>query len=701
MVDEVYQGNQPYLQSLAHEWERNIRFFMGDQYLYFNDTRRRYEVMPTTKYNSFIPRPVTNFILPIVQTLLSIWTKQKPNASVSRNSTDPGDDNAAKLAEKIQDAKWEMDEETIKHIRAALILCLTGTVFRKDYWDSTKGPEINIPPQAMQPDQAMNPEQAMQPQQPPMEGAPSQLPGLPGSMGMQGYSGRVGDNAVDMIDPFRIIKDLQTHSWIMEGNVKPIPWIKAQYGKTGNGYTGFAAEIKEETGLSAVMELHQRLKTSTSSGDFRSGAEKEELKGCAVIKECYVVPTEKHPKGLMIVRAGGKTLYVGDSPYYDPKHCDSWNPYNECKYQELHFRFHGLPLVTNLIKLQERLNAIDSLISLCRKTTAIPQWLKPNGCQTPEGYITGQPGLEIPYNPVGASGAKPERVSAASISGDIWREREQVIQAMHQISGDNEVLSGQRPEGVNTAAQMNMLLEQSFSKFNPFIQGWEKFLEVGQTKKLRLIQAKYQEPRPDFINRLRELNKDNLDVEISSFVGADLRDNVGVRIEAGSSLPRSKIVEQETYKELAAANMFGPLDPVQNPVGNREFLEKFGVTPINSELDADVKRARWVVGVLHQISRGEMPPDQEPPVLPFDNKMVHMKILTDRMKQPSFKDPEGVFENRLAQLQQAIQQEQMAQMQAQQQQIMASQTPQMGNFPPPELGSERPPVSAPQGTPMQ
>lgn len=726
MVDDVYQGNQPYLQSLAHEWERNIRFFMGDQYLFFDEVRRRYEVIPQTKYNKFIPRPVTNMILPIVQTMVSIWTRQKPNASVIRNSTDPADDNAAKLAERIQDAKWDIDDEVNNHIKAALVLCLAGTVIRKDYWDCTKGPDVNIPapessppvipaapqPQAMPQDMQsqqqspMPPDQAAQPGQEPQ--GPDLLAKLAQTVQGQateslGYSGKAGDNAVDILDPFRIIKDLQTGAWIIEANVKPLAWIKAQYGKTGDGYTGRAAEVKEEDGLSAVMELHQRLKTSTSSGAFKSSSKETELKGCAVIKECYVEPTEKHPNGLMIVRAGGQTLFVGDSPYWNPRYPESWHPYSFAKYQELYFRWHGLPLVTNLIKLQERLNAIDALIALARKTTAVPQWLKPTGCGVVEGYITGQPGLEIPYNPVGANGAKPERLPGLPVSGDIWREREQVVQSMHQIPGDNEVLSGLHPEGVNTAASLNMLLEQSFSKFNPFIQGWEKFIENGQSNKMRLIQTKYKEPRPEFINRLKELNKDNLDVEISAFLGEDLRNNVNFRIEAGSSLPRSKVVEQETLKDLAKGGMFGPLDPGSNPIGNQEFLEKFGMTPFNTELDADVKRARWVVGVLHQVSRGEMGQEKIPPILEYDNKQVHLKILTDRMKQPSFKDDMGIFENRRMLLQQAIQQEQQAQMQQQmmaQQQALASQTPQVGNFPPPVLGSERPSVSGPRGGPQ-
>ncbi len=609
MVEDVYKGSQPYLVNLAMKWEENIRFFMGDQYIYFNETRRRFEPIPVTKFNQFLPRPVTNLILPIIQTLTSIFTRQKPSATVRANSNDESDVNAAKLADRIQDAKWEIDEETLKHITAVLIALICGTVIRKDFWDSSKGPVS----------------------------------------GMLGEN--VGDSDVEMIDPFRFIPDLNGESYFIEANLQPISWIKQQYGKMEFGYTGLAEKVKEDTGLSAVMQLHQRLKTASGTGsNWGSSESSTDLKGFSVLKEAYIKPTKNHPSGIMIVVADGKTLYARECPYFDPRYSDSWHPYTFFHYQKIPFRWHGLSIVDNLLKLQQRLNSIDALIILNRMTMAIPQWLKPIGCGVQEGYLSGAPGLEIPYNPVGANGVKPEKLLGTGLPGDIIKERQDVIEAMHRISGDNEVLSGLRPEGVNTAAAMNMVLEQSFSKFNPITQSFEKFIEKGQTKKLRLIASKYKEQRPEFIAQLKSMNKDNLDVEIKDFIGADLQDNVNVRIEAGSSLPRSKIVEQQTYQELAKNGAFGPIDPIQNPMGNQEFLEKFGLQPITTELNADVKKAKWVNSVLTSVNRGEMPPEKIPPIEDFDNIQIHLKVLTDRMKSPSFEDPMGVFRARYGDL---------------------------------------------------
>jgi len=621
MIDDVYYGSyQAYFERLGFIWEECIRFYEGDQHIYYNEITRRYEVIPQTKYNKYIPRPTTNLILPIVQTVTAILTRHKPTAFISPNSTDSRDINAAKLAERILDAKWELDEEQIKLIKAAKILLLTGTVFRKDYWDINKGGVKQVE--------------------------------LDGEI----YNVNVGDNAVEIIDPFRMMVDLQDQSWYIETQVKPLYWIKQQFGKVGDGYTGLAEKVMEDRNLSLMMSLWNRLRSSTSQG---LTAEAVPLRGCAIVKECYIRPTPKYPKGLLIISAGGKVLYINESPYYDPKVEDSWHPYTVCKWEEVPFRYHGLSLVENLVPLQKRLNSIDSLIILNRMQMVSPQWLVPSGCGVPEGYLNGAPGLCIPYNPVGANGARPEKLPGIGLPPDVYREREDTIVRMHNIAGDNEILQGINPPGVSTATGLSMLLEQSFSKFAPFVQQWEKFIEKGQQKKLLLIARKYREPRPAFIALLKSMNRDNLDIEITDFVGADLRDNINVRIEAGSSLPRSKIMEQQTYREMAQMGLFGPLDPMSNPFGNQQFLEKFGIEPIATNINADVKRARWIISVLTSINKGE---DVEwPPILPFDDLNIHLQVLTDAMKAPNFKDERGAFQRRYNELMALIQQRNLSQ----------------------------------------
>jgi len=559
MIEDVYHTSQPYLQRLGRIWDENINFFEGNHHIYYDELTRRYEVIPTNQFNKWIPRPTTNVILPIVMTMLSLLTKQKPSATIDSNSDDTADVNAAKLAGRIQDAKWDIDQEQLKHIQAGMIALLCGTVFRKDIWDSAAGPYSDL------------------------------------------LGGAVGDNAVEIIDPFRLIPDMQHGCWFVEASVQPLYWIKQQYGQQNPPpmgelpglpgapqyplFTGLAQSVKENTELSPLLTIHQRLKSVAGRGTDQSltgGDPKANLKGCAIVLEAYVKPTPKNPKGLLIVVADKKVLYLGPVPYFDPRYEDSWHPYTPFKWVEVPFRYHGISHVENIVPMNRRLNSIDSLIILNRMTMVSPQWLLPKNCGVQEGFINGAPGLNITYNPVGANGAKPEKIPGVGLGAEVYKEREALIEAIHEIALDAQVLAGENPEGITAGVALNLLVEQAMSKFSPVIQGWEKFIENGQSKKLRIIASRYIEPRPQFINKLKSLNKDNLDVEISDFIGTDLRDNVNVRIEAGSSLPRSKTYELSIYQQLAQAGMFGVLDPNQNPIGNQQFLELFGIKPIET-----------------------------------------------------------------------------------------------------------------------
>jgi len=665
MVNDAYMGAQGYLGSLARTWEENIHFFMGNQYIRWNNHFRRFDPLPNNKYTKWIPRPTTNFILPIVQSIASVFTSRKPSVGVRPNSTDEADINAAKLAERLQDLKWEENDEQRLSLLAVIVMCLTGTVIRKDYWDSTAGPTIKTG----------NVDE---------DGNEEEIP--------------LGDNAVEILDPFRVIPDLnvikpEDSPWFLESNIKPLSWVREAYGRTGDGFTGYADKIKEDHNLSSIMQIFNRLKTSESSGNYIYGegsSNQDTLKNNTVLLEAYIEPTKNYPKGIFTCVSGKKTLYVGDSPYYEDQYKNSWHPFTFCKFQDVGFRFHGLSLVENLVSLQKRLNEIDATIILTRQRMGSPQILMPKGHGIPHGYISGEPGLLIEWDNLSANGSSPIIFPAADVSQSTLAERKNIVDEMHKIAGTNEILSGQRPVGVNSAAGLHLLKEQSYDKFSNPVHNLEKYYEESQTKKMRVWSKFAREPRPDMIKRLQYMNKDNLDLQIVNFIGADLRDNVSIRIEAGSSLPRSKAYELQALQEAMQAGLLGQVDPQTNPVGNKEILEKFGITGISTVANSDVERAKWINGVLVSINRDQLEIDSYPPILPMDDLNIHMKILTDYMKKPKFKDPKQVFVQRYEQIKSILEQQEA---EAMQQQMMQQMGQPPGEIPP--EGEPVPPEVAP------
>jgi hypothetical protein len=259
---------------------------------------------------------------------------------------------------------------------------------------------------------------------------------------------------------------------------------------------------------------------------------------------------------------------------------------------------------------------------------AIPQKLIPKGSLVAGGYWSGKPGLEIYYNPAVGT---PSTVQGSGLDPSIYREKEEDKQALHIIAGDNEVLSGNKPAGANAASALNLLLEQSMSKFGPLIQEWERFIEAGQVKKANLIRRMYQEPRANLVRRMKQINKDLTTTVIDDyFTGKDLGDNIDVRVEAGSSLPRSSAMHQQNLKDLIPLGILGQLDPITNPIANQKIREEFGIADFPTTTGKDTERAKSENDLMRQGKANEVE------LMTWDNPVIHFSVVTEEMKRPEF-----------------------------------------------------------------
>jgi len=611
IVDSLFHQNNGYITSLARTWDQNIRFFEGDQWIFYDTYKKTNSTIPVIDgVNDFIPRPVTNLIAPTIMTIASVFTKNKPTALVFSNSDSDADVSAARVGEAVLDTKWELDNEQVKLNQASKIALLAGTVFRKDYWDPTaQTTSIEDP------------------------GADEEI--------------TIGDSKVDYLTPFEVYFDIYGGRYVVEAKVTPIETIKMIYGRDGNGYTGRADEVQSDKNYNSILQYRENLRTLNASGSGSTSSSSTQSE-TAVLVECYIAPTSTFPRGLMVVEANGIPLYVADSPYYDKRVEDSWHPYTIFKWLESPTRWHGISLAEQLVPLQRRINGIDSFIMLSNMSNINPVWAINKASNVPEGYINGRPGLHIYY-----TGEAPQRMPGIGLPRDIYEERKRLLDELHFIAGDNLVLHGEQPSGVNTATGLQLLMEQSASKFNPYYSNWEKFLEKGQQKKLMLIAKNYIQDRPDFFEKIKHFSRNSNTIDIKNFIGADLRDNFTVRFEAGSSIPRSKLVEQQQLLDLQAKGLLGDVSPQGNPVANQKFLEKFGVRQFQGVTNQDLNKANFVVGVLKQINDDKLPEDDFPPFLPFENVDIHMDALVNEMKKPEFTDSKQVFQAKFQELMQA------------------------------------------------
>lgn len=646
-IEGFYKTDSTVKTRLSYNWDRNHRFIDGDQWLAFDGDREsggQWRRLAVSKANEYIPRPVTNYIYDVYQTLKSYVIKNKPHTYVRPNTNRNKDKQAAKIAELILECNYEALGEQANYEYAASCLLAYGTVFKKDYWDNTAVATVRVPKMVQSPIMDAN-------TQAPMVG-PDGLPQMEETqeldeMGEPAFDVLpLGDVNTEVCEPYRIAldplaTDLHKAKWIMEYSIQSLNWIKETYGKNDPGYTGKVEEVKEEKSLSGSMRRFAQLKNSsgvrgaqggegsggTSGGDIS-------LTNSAVVKEYYERPSLSFPKGRMVIVANNVVLYAGESPYSGPDLGD-WHPYSECRWEIVPGRFWGKSPLDSGVEIQKQINSIDSVIILTRKTMAVPQKLLPAGCGIAKGQWTGRPGQELEYRDQG--GAKPELLPAVGVDAQVFQEREQRLEDLKNITGAIDILKGDRPPGVTAASALNLLYEVGTGKLFPILDRWKKFIEISQKKQLKLIATKYKEPRPEFIKRMMSKNSSLDPGALEKFIGTDLYDNCNVIVEAGSNVPKLQAAKQAQLMESAQVGTLS----LESPSNRMEFNRQMGITGFDNDIEPDVERAQWENDLLDDI---ELSPDNRPMVLAVDEDAIHMEVLARRMKEPSFMSASGTVQ---------------------------------------------------------
>jgi hypothetical protein len=635
----------------------------GRQWIVYDTSGNRngmWSSLKVSKANEYIPRPVTNYVFDVYQTLKSYLIQNKPRSTVVPNSQRNKDKQSAKIAELVLEVNWKRLLEEKNYEYAASCGVTYGTVFKKSYWDTTS---LQI---------AQVPRMEQVPQLDPATGQPTgqmeERPAVDPATGEPVFDELpLGDINTAVVEPYRLAldplaTDLHTARWVMEYQIQPLDWIMETYDKQGDGFTGLANTLQAEESLSSQMQRFYQLKTSSgvklpSSSPGSSSNSSDMIENAAVVKEYYERPSRKYPHGRLVVVANGVTLYSGDSPYSGPDQGD-WHPYSEFRWEIVPGRFWGKSPLDDTTEIQKHINSIDAAIILTRKTMAVPQKLIPFDSGIKPGEWTGRPGQEVRYR---STGATPSTIPAAGVDQSVFAERQQRLEDMKNISGAIDILKGDRPPGVTAASALEMLFEVGTGKLRPCLDRWKVFVEGDQKKQLKWTCKFFKEPRPDFIRKLMTLAEGKIPEQaIANFIGADLRDNANVKIEAGSNVPKLQSAEKANLMQMAQT---GTLN-LQNPENQMEFNHRMGVVGFDNRQAPDVERAEWENDLLDEIDQSA---DNHPVVLADEDHQVHKEIHLRRMKEPAFLNVSQVvmqaYQQHLAEHEQYIQMNLTMQMQ--------------------------------------
>lgn len=641
-LSELHLEAESLKTDLIDQWRNNIDFVNGNQVVYWDYKvgQFRTKVLPAKqKLSSSDYIYVTNELAPINRVITSFMTRNRPSVRVF-----PADHNndfsnrRARVADNYLWAKWEMDREYAVLVEMIQWSLACGSVFRKDHWVSGAGGTRSITEEERESRRIISPNgfdqdafgaeveriaKAGAPQREPDEDSQDESQEDP-----QEETTHWGDSAVSVATGFNISVDFNTKNehadWFEESSLQEVDWVKENYSKKDQFYTGRAHEIKETDDFGKALEIDLALRFKVHS----EAGKKPKTKGLCLFSEFYQAPKPYMPwnrgsnkqMGALVVMANNKIpLYIGPSPYR------KWHPYTRFNYEDYLGRYWGKSLWEQLIPLQCRLNELNGAIVKNAKTLAKGKWMILEGTIN-EGDLSGAEDKPLFFKKDPTAGVViPQIQSGMPLPAQFFNERQLIIEQMARIAATNMIMSGQAPTGVSAASALQLLLESANSQYGTIINNWEKMIEYSQTNKLILFQDFCRQSREDVFKMLKQKERDTTSLDIECFCGDYIEDGVSVEVEAGSSIPKSQAARQAQLMEFGKSGILGDLN---DPPTRHQFLKEFGITEFDKTNNIELEKVNWENS---RMLKGQPPSPSED-----DIHALHLPKHISETQRPSY-----------------------------------------------------------------
>jgi hypothetical protein len=610
------------LAALHRQWYEQIFWTLGEHYMEWNQRTRRFQVRPARTY---IPRSITNHILPKVEVGVSLFLDSLPRPKAVSKTKEDKDRSAAETANGVLRYKDEEIRFGRKKRETGMWTVTTGTCYNEVLLDEADKEKVRLPKYDMQTVPVLDPmtgRPLLGPNGEPVQEETEQKIIDP-ETGEQAYDEVVmADENVEVRSPFEIIPDwaarypwefrrythfrAQTRDWI--GRVFGSAAKKAVKADKGMGILGYyqLKVLDIITRSSATGRLGLPTAYGGSAADWRF------MEDAAVVIRRMQLPTDERPEGRMMIIASGEVLYDGKYPYGDRLNLYTF------RWSVLPGSIFGFGMVRNLIMPQKRLNGLDTQDDLIRKTTGNPQWLVAKGSQTSIALGTSEPGHIITYKHR-PNLPKPERLDAKAPAAYNQYQRESILKDMEEVSGIKHVLGGSNPTGVTAGVSLELLTEQAAKRFSPAIEDNREEFKALYMHRLEVA----QEAPAWSVERAVPIQGEDGERDVQHFRGADFRGNLTIEIEAVPVTAFSHTLRKESAKWAAQAGLID-LTSAQNREKMRSLL---GVQEFEEPFTLDQRRAQMENELIEAGETIQYDIDGKvQPTGPYDDDETHITV---------------------------------------------------------------------------
>ena len=636
------------------EWMRDLFYVMGRQWITFSPARREWTDKKLAKW---IPRPVTNKMAEIVQTVRSNFAAINLEVSVGPNGADSESISAAEIADRMSPLLNEehkmgrvMNEADWWFINCGNA-CLqvswdTDVRFNRQFVPSeqcvTCG-EVS-PPQAI-----INAQNAC-----PICRGTQFVPAKDASGKPTGETISFGKGKTTALSPFEYAIPSNITRWDDLPYIIRLRWRDKHYYEANHPeivpkVTWLKTPSDRSLQIFKSLALANDLGSSSSLGASGSHA----VEGITEY-ELWMKPTPKYPDGLVMRVVGEQNPVLlrqeeegvpGPFPYKDIEGNPLF-PFVHAQYEQMGGRLWGRSALSPLIQKQDQLNQLDALIQLIVQRMANPVWLIPENAGVE--HFTGEPGLIMKWNVLASNGmGKPERIPGENVPPTLYTLREQLLQDIMDLSGAYDILKGQKPTGVEAFSSLQLLVERSQSRFTSAYQARGEMYRNWFSLAIELE----RQFGPN--ERTLKMIGPNRGYTFHHFENAQLQAGVTVKVKDGSTVPKTSLGKRAAIEQASQMQLLNPQDPEQKYA----LLSQFGLNDLVPSLNIHVQAA---LQIQDAFERWTLVPNGPSPlaVKPWFDPAIHWAervkwLNTDKMREMMAKNPqlEMIITTHLQQLQ--------------------------------------------------
>ncbi len=606
-------GDSPERRALERLWFVNKAYFMGAQYIVLDDGRLRIPRRRGMNRELF----QANKILPKVMKALAKILQTNADFVVAPKSGDFQDILAADTALKVWQYQKQVTKFRAKLRRAVLEAALCGTGWLQITFD----------------DQIGTPNRLYTKNGKDSDLEPEFYPEVRQEYEKNGWYVDEYPGEVDISVPsaFSVYWDPNARAggvpdcmWMAVVGYVPIEDLIDRFGDLGfqgDSYERGAALYEEN-----IASLASGLQGYNGLGTFA----KSQMGSRSRVIQFWERPAPRNDmKGRFIMSAGNTVIKNGGNPY-----AASGNPlpFVKIDWFPVEGRFTALSLVEQLRPSQKAYNRARSHSIEWQKTYGhAPVWL-PKNSAVKAINLTSVPGQIYEYD--STHSIAPTFGTVPNLPPYIAENAKIASDEMDEISAQASPAKNAMPAGIRSGAAIQMVQADNNAMLTPIGHALLESIEEAGTMCLQLGGLHYDRPRVAQI-----LGSGG--VEVTKFVGADLRGHYELKLRAEPTPLESREAYKQTVMDAIAAK---GLDPAGNPADRALFMSAMRFHTDQEILDVSTRQREDEHRIMHRLISD--PAYIEKP-RPFHDPEARLPVLEHFMNGPQF---EGLSEEAKAKI---------------------------------------------------